>query len=78
MENASEGSQKPQEQKDVRFIDLFDPSQPRSDRELIEARLAICNECPWLNKNLTKCRKCGCYMKLKTTLRKANCPLGKW
>jgi len=30
---------------DVKFTDLFDPSQPRSDRDLIESRLEICNTC---------------------------------
>ena len=63
---------------DVRFGDLFDPRQPRSDKELIEQRLVICNSCPWFNKRLVKCRKCGCYMKLKTTLKLAQCPIGKW
>jgi hypothetical protein len=63
---------------DVRFIDLFDPNQPRSDRELIESRLKICNGCEWFKKSLAKCRKCGCFMKLKTTLQEAKCPIDKW
>ena len=63
---------------DVRFVDLFDPNQPRSNRELIESRLKICNECEWFNKRLTKCNKCGCFMKLKSTLRQAKCPIRKW
>lgn len=63
---------------DVKFSDLFDPSQPRSDKELIEDRLKICNSCEFLNKRLMKCRQCGCFMKLKTTLREAKCPLEKW
>jgi hypothetical protein len=63
---------------EVKFSDLFDPSQPRSDRELIESRLAVCNTCEWFNKRLAKCRKCGCFMKLKSTLRQAECPIGKW
>jgi hypothetical protein len=64
--------------KDVTFFDLFDPSEERSDKELIEQRLAICNECPWFNKRSARCRQCGCYMKLKTTLERAKCPMGKW
>lgn len=64
--------------KDVSFFDLFDPREPRSNKDLIEQRLAICNECPFLNKNLVKCKKCGCFMKLKTTLHEAKCPMGKW
>jgi hypothetical protein len=63
---------------DVKFIDLFNPEKPRSDQETIDARLAICNTCPQLNKKLQQCRKCGCFMKLKTTLQQAKCPLGKW
>lgn len=63
---------------DVRFMDLFDPNQPRADRELIESRLKICNECPAFRKNLMKCTKCGCFMKLKSTLKQAECPIGKW
>jgi hypothetical protein len=63
---------------DVTFGDLFDPNQPRSNRELIESRLKICNECEWFNKRLAKCRKCGCFMKLKTTLQEAKCPIERW
>ncbi len=63
---------------DVRFIDLFNPSQPRSDRALIESRLEICNTCEWFNRRMVKCNKCGCFMKLKTTLKQATCPIGKW
>ena len=63
---------------DVKFLDLFDPSMPRSDRELIESRLAVCNSCNWFNKRLAKCKKCGCLMNQKTKLPNAECPLGKW
>ena len=63
---------------DVEFTDLFDLSQPRSDKELAKSRLAICNTCPAFNKRLAKCTKCGCFMRLKTTLRQASCPIGKW
>ena len=63
---------------DVEFTDLFDPNQPRSGKDLIEYRLAICNECPFFNKISKQCRKCGCFMKLKSTLKQASCPVGKW
>lgn len=63
---------------DVKFIDLFDPNSKRSDRELIESRLEVCNSCEWFNKRLAKCKKCGCFMKLKSTLQNAKCPVGKW
>jgi len=63
---------------DVQFTDLFDPRQERSDQELIKQRMDICNSCEWLNKRLVQCRKCGCFMKLKSTLKQASCPLDKW
>lgn len=63
---------------DVKFTDLFDPNMERSDRELIESRLKVCNGCGWFNKRLAKCKKCGCFMKLKSTLKAAKCPLEKW
>lgn len=63
---------------DVEFLDLFDVKQPRSSKETIEERLAICNTCPALNKRIMKCKKCGCYMRLKSTLQLAKCPIGKW
>jgi hypothetical protein len=41
-------------------------------------RFDICNGCPEFI-NLTKqCKKCGCVMSLKTKLKEATCPLGKW
>lgn len=63
---------------DVTFFDLFDPSEKRSDKDLIEKRLTICNDCEWFNARLVKCKKCGCFMKLKSTLKAASCPIGKW
>lgn len=63
---------------DVKFTDLFDPNQERSDKQLIEDRLEICKACPALRKTTMQCTKCGCFMKLKTTLVAASCPIGKW
>jgi hypothetical protein len=31
--------------KDVTFLDLFNPLQPRSPEDLMEERMAICREC---------------------------------
>ena len=62
--------------KDVKFTDLFDPNKPRSDRDLIEYRLSICKECPFFTG--ARCKKCGCFMNLKTTLLEAKCPVDKW
>jgi hypothetical protein len=61
---------------DVEFLDLFKPSMERSEKELVEERMAICQTCPFFTGK--RCRKCGCFMALKTTLRQASCPIGKW
>ena len=63
---------------DVKFLDLFDPSKPRSEQELAQARLDICKGCEFLSRKMDRCLKCGCFMKLKTTLADAKCPMEKW
>ena len=63
---------------DVKFSDLFDPNQPRSDKNLIESRLKICNSCEFFNRRMVKCKKCGCFMKVKTLLKSSSCPIDKW
>jgi hypothetical protein len=63
---------------EVEFIDMFDPRQPRSKQDQVDARLAICQQCPHFYQKLQKCNKCGCFMKLKTRLHNASCPIGKW
>lgn len=45
--------------------------------ELQSVRMAICKECPELTM-INRCRSCGCFMTLKTTLTGAACPLNKW
>jgi len=43
-------------------------------------RMTICRTCPELKRKLTGsfCNICGCNMKLKTQVKSAKCPLGKW
>lgn len=67
-----------EEERDVRFTDLFDPRQPRTEEELQAARMEICKQCPFLSKAGNRCKQCGCFMDLKTTLKRAKCPIGKW
>jgi hypothetical protein len=46
-------------------------------RDLQIIRLATCQDCPELT-TMSRCRKCGCFMTLKVTLKGAQCPLNKW
>jgi thiol-disulfide isomerase/thioredoxin len=41
-------------------------------------RLAICNSCPKLNKTLTQCDVCKCFLAVKTQYKEESCPEGKW
>jgi hypothetical protein len=45
--------------------------------EIQQARMAVCESCPELT-NLTRCKKCGCFMTFKVKIQNAKCPLGKW
>jgi hypothetical protein len=49
-----------------------------TDEETAKARMDICETCPSLLKLTHQCKECGCFMKLKTKLIEAVCPLGKW
>ena len=41
-------------------------------------RLTICESCDNLDKESYRCSSCGCFMKTKTQLATASCPIGKW
>jgi hypothetical protein len=63
---------------DVKPWDLLNPNQPRSGEELGQYRLDICKTCEFYRAKTNQCKKCGCFMKLKTSLANAKCPINKW
>ena len=63
---------------DTRPWDLLNSNTEYAEQAESEKRYDICKSCPELI-NLTKqCKQCGCIMSLKTKLKSAACPLGKW
>lgn len=46
--------------------------------EVQQERYNICLDCTNLYKPTSTCKLCGCFMKAKTKLRKASCPIKKW
>lgn len=62
---------------EVRPWDLVNGS-PRSSEDLATYRLDICKSCEFYRQATNQCKKCGCFMKLKTKLEDATCPIGKW
>jgi len=63
---------------DPTFIDAFRPSSERVDRRVRADRMKVCKACDRFISATSQCRECGCFMVLKTTLARAECPLGKW
>lgn len=41
-------------------------------------RLKVCESCDKYLKNAKICGVCKCFMPMKTRLRMAKCPLGRW
>lgn len=50
----------------------------RASASEIDRRLAICKTCEHFVDNPMKCRKCGCFLNLKTRLETEHCPIAKW
>jgi hypothetical protein len=63
---------------ETRPWDLINPETEWATSEVAADRFSICKACPELIKLTTQCKKCGCFMKAKTKLEKAVCPIGKW
>lgn len=58
--------------------DMMNPNIEKLSEEDAKKRLEICLSCEHLIKVTTQCKKCGCFMNLKTKLPHASCPVGKW
>lgn len=57
---------------------LLDHNKIVEDPKKAEQRLEICKGCPEFMQITSQCKKCGCFMNLKTRLEAAHCPIGKW
>lgn len=63
---------------DTRPWDIVNPNVEKADEDVAKSRYSICLACPELIQLTKQCKKCGCLMPLKTKLKAATCPLGKW
>jgi hypothetical protein len=66
------------EKNGVTPLDMLNPMTKHIGVELSEERMEICRSCPELIKLTSQCKKCGCFMSIKTRYEAAKCPLGKW
>lgn len=65
-------------QGDSRPWHLLSPDAKIQDQAKIEKRFDTCKACVHFTDVTTQCKVCSCFMKLKTTLLGAECPIGKW
>jgi hypothetical protein len=63
---------------ETRPWDFLDPNVERATEEESEKRFNICLECPEIINTTKQCKQCGCFMRAKTKLKNATCPLNKW
>ena len=54
------------------FFDYF-----KADADIVNDRVKKCMGCPYITPKF-RCTQCGCFMKLKTKIAGARCPIGKW
>jgi len=46
--------------------------------DVVKDRLDICMSCEYLITYTNQCKKCGCFINLKTKIKNAKCPIDKW
>jgi len=57
--------------------DILNPRKRTIDDKAL-SRMDICNKCEFFLKMTSQCKKCGCFMNIKTRIEEAYCPIGKW
>ena len=49
----------------------------KADQDVVVNRRNLCDGCEF-STSAYRCTQCGCFMKIKTQLASAKCPIGKW
>lgn len=62
----------------VKPWDFLNSNTQYATQEVSEKRYSICESCPEFINFSKQCKKCGCFMTIKTKLQKAQCPINKW
>ena len=66
------------EKMDLRTIPARIKNVLLHDQDIIDKRCDECQKCEFLFKPTGSCKKCGCFMQVKTKISTASCPIGKW
>jgi hypothetical protein len=59
-------------------LDMFNLDTEKASLETKKKRMDTCLSCPEIVSLTKQCKKCGCFMELKTGLQLSKCPIGKW
>ncbi len=59
-------------------FDLLNPKTQYADDETASTRYDTCKGCEHFTQHTKQCKKCGCFMVVKTKIQQSKCPLGKW
>ena len=49
-----------------------------AEPEVAQHRIEICNSCEFLLEITRNCKKCGCFVDVKTKISHTSCPVKKW
>lgn len=69
--------QTPEQMDEAKPWDLLN-SNNYVDEDTRNRRYTMCLDCDRLLKLTRTCKECGCFMSMKTWLKGAYCPIGKW
>jgi hypothetical protein len=58
--------------------DVVNPNIEKATEEEAIARYKTCLDCDRFLNITKQCKECGCVMPLKTKLKNATCPIGRW
>ncbi len=59
-------------------LDMLNPNTEKTTNDVQSERISACISCEHFIKMTHQCKKCGCFMDLKTWIKKSKCPIGKW
>ena len=62
----------------VKPWDVFNPNTIYASEEVANQRYQTCKSCPQFIHATKQCKKCGCFMVVKTKMITATCPLKMW
>tara|TARA_R100001594_G_scaffold148874_2_gene205166 strand:+ start:207 stop:464 length:258 start_codon:yes stop_codon:yes gene_type:complete len=51
---------------------------PNVSQDIYEQRMLTCNSCDDLDKKMSTCKLCGCYVEYKARMETESCPKNKW